>query len=135
MSNETGAIAHTVLAMRPMVPARDFEISKRFYTDLEFESKTLTQGLVEMRLGACSFLLQDYYVKQWADNFVLHLTVSDVGRWWDLIVARDIASRYGVKASGPQVESWGLAAAIVDPSGVLWRISEIPASVSPSDKA
>jgi hypothetical protein len=29
-----------------------------------------------MHLGAYSFILQNYYVAAWADNFVMHLRVS-----------------------------------------------------------
>jgi glyoxalase/bleomycin resistance protein/dioxygenase superfamily protein len=119
--NDLGA---TVKAMRPVVPARDFELAKRFYVDLGFQPEELTDGLIEMRLGAFSFLLQDYYVQQWADNFVVHLLVTDVRRWWDHIVALDLAGRYGVKTTAPRHESWGLVAGVIDPSGVLWRIVE-----------
>ena len=114
----------TVEAMRPVVPARDFELGRRFYVDLGFQPEELTDGLIEMRLGAFSFLLQDYYVPQWAENFVVHLLVTDVRRWWDHIVALDLGGRYGVKTALPRQESWGLIAGVMDPSGVLWRIVE-----------
>ena len=63
MSDEARNLAYTVKAMRPMVPAKDFEISKRFYIDLGFRPQTLTDRLVEMYLGAYSFILQSYYVQ------------------------------------------------------------------------
>jgi hypothetical protein len=40
-----------------------------------------------MQLGAFSFILQDYYVREWVDNFVVHLTVSDIA-----CAADDVAS-------------------------------------------
>ena len=46
-----------------------------------------------MHLGAFSFILQNYYVQQWADNLVIHLFVSDVSRWWDHIVNLGLVSR------------------------------------------
>ena len=55
MSSEIGDIASTVKAMRPMVPAKDFETSRRFYLELGFEPQMLTERLIEMRLGAFSF--------------------------------------------------------------------------------
>jgi hypothetical protein len=125
--NDLGA---TVKAMRPVVPARDFELSRRFYVDLGFQPEELTGGLIEMRLGAFSFLLQDYYVPQWADNFVVHLLVTDVRHWWDHIIALDLAGRYGVKTAVPRQENWGLVAGLTDPSGVLWRIIERAPSAS-----
>ena len=127
MSTDATTLARTVMAMRPVVPAKDFEISKRFYIELGFEPKTLTDRLVEMQLGAFSFILQAYYVQQWADNFVMHMRVSDVKLWWDHIDGLDLASRYGVKTLAPQMEDWGLVAGIIDPSGVLWRIAGAPA--------
>ncbi len=63
MSVDATKLAQTVTAMRPMVPAKDFEISKRFYIDLGFRPQTLTDRLVEMYLGAYSFILQSYYVQ------------------------------------------------------------------------
>jgi catechol 2,3-dioxygenase-like lactoylglutathione lyase family enzyme len=121
-SGETG-LAATVKAMRPMAPAKDFETSRRFYEELGFRPQVLTEGLVEMHLGAWSFILQDYYVEQWANNFVFHVRVSDVNLWWDRIVALNLAERYRIKASAPRAESWGMVADIIDPSGVLWRIA------------
>jgi hypothetical protein len=127
MSTDATTLARTVMAMRPMVPAKDFEISKRFYIELGFEPKTPTDRLVEMQLGAFSFILQAYYVQPWADNFVMHMRVSDVKLWWEHIDGLDLAARYGVKAHAPHMEDWGLVAGVIDPSGVLWRIAEAPA--------
>jgi hypothetical protein len=75
---ETKDLARSVEEVRPVLPAKDFGKSRQFYVDLGFEERVLTDGLVEMRLGPCCFLLQDYYVADWANNFVLHVRVSDV---------------------------------------------------------
>jgi hypothetical protein len=83
-----------------------------------------------MRLGAYSFLLQDAYVKPWADNFMMHMLVADLGLWWHHISALDLSSRYAVASPrAPQLESWGLNVAYVfDPSGVLWHVAEMPST-------
>ncbi|HVA12131.1 MAG TPA: hypothetical protein VNF99_02685 [Stellaceae bacterium] len=52
MSNDLMKLAQTVRSMRPIVPAKIFEISNRFYVDLGFQPHALTDKLVEMRLGA-----------------------------------------------------------------------------------
>jgi hypothetical protein len=116
--------ALTIKAMRPILPARDFETSKRFYSELGFRSQILAERLVEMHLGAYSFILQDYYVEEWANNFVMHVSVSDLDHWWKHICALDLTARYGVKAAAPKPESWGMVAGLIDPSGVLWRFSQ-----------
>src|SRR5580704_9618183 len=127
MSADTANLSRTVSAMRPMVPAKDFELSKRFYIELGFQPRPLTERLVEMQLGAFSFILQDFYVREWADNFVVHVTVSDVGLWWDHIRSLDLPARFGVKTKAPQSEGWAAVAGVTDPSGVLWRFAEISA--------
>ncbi|HWE85887.1 MAG TPA: hypothetical protein VG267_13155 [Terracidiphilus sp.] len=127
MNLHAEALAKTVKAMRPMLPARDFDLSHRFYVDLGFLPQRLAEGLVEMHLGAFSFILQDYYVEQWANNFVMHVRVSNVQTWWEHISSLDLASRYGARIGAPKQEDWGLVADVIDPSGVLWRFAEISA--------
>lgn len=116
-------LGHTVKAMRPIVPAKDFETSRRFYEELGFRPEVLSGGLIEMHLGEYSFILQAYYLEQWANNFVFHMRVSDVNPWWEHIVSLRLTERYAVKATAPHLESWGMVANLVDPSGVLWRIA------------
>jgi hypothetical protein len=124
MSTEAGSLSRTVRAMRPIVPAKDFDISRRFYVELGFQPRPLTDRLVEMQLGVFSFILQAYYECEWADNFVVHVTVSDVGLWWKHIVSLDLPARYGVKIQAPQSQGWAVVAGVTDPSGVLWRFAE-----------
>jgi hypothetical protein len=128
MSVETASLSRTISAMRPMVPARDFDVSRRFYIELGFQPRPLTDRLVEMQLGVFSFILQDYYVREWADNFAVHVTVSDVGLWWDHIVSLNLPARYGAKILAPESQGWAVVAGVTDPSGVLWRFAEAQAS-------
>jgi hypothetical protein len=127
MPTEAKGLAQTVTSMRPMVPAKDFAASQRFYVELGFQSRRLTDSLVEMSLGTYSFILQSYYVREWADNFVIHIAVSDLSLWWNHIVSLDLAGRHGVKTWPPQSEGWAVVASITDPSGVLLRFAESPA--------
>jgi hypothetical protein len=57
MADNTDHLTGTIKVLRPMVPARDFDISLRFYSDLGFQTRMLTANLAEMTLGACSFFL------------------------------------------------------------------------------
>ena len=90
MSNGVMDLAQTVRSMRPIVPAKAFEISTRFYVDLGFQPRQLTDNLVEMRLGAYAFILQGYYVELSADNFVMHMSVCDLALWWKHVVSLDL---------------------------------------------
>jgi uncharacterized glyoxalase superfamily protein PhnB len=129
MSRGLSDLAGTVKALRPFVPAKDFAISKQFYADIGFRVEPLDDSIAAMHIGSHSFLLQDYYVEVWADNFVLHMFVDDLDAWWEHLTSLDLASRYGVKSPrAPKLESWGLTVAYMfDPAGVLWHIAAVPA--------
>ncbi|WP_207483935.1 VOC family protein [Arenibaculum pallidiluteum] len=125
----TDDLASMVVSMRPFVPAREFQASLGFYEALGFRSDRLGDRIALMRLGdgrgAFSFLLQDFYVKEFAENLMMHLMVEDLDRWWDHIAALGLDARFAVPAPRPpRKESWGLRVAYVwDPAGVLWHVA------------
>jgi hypothetical protein len=109
MSQEGRDSALQAIAKRPFAPARDFQTSLRFYTELGFDPFRLGDGLASMHLGPFAFLLQDYYVEAWADNFMMHLLVHDLNAWWARIASLNLSDRFDVKAPDePKLQSWGL---------------------------
>ena len=113
----------TTVEIKAFVPAEDFELSKRFYQDLGFEVAWSSDDLAYLRHGSSSFLLQDFYNKDHADNFMMHLLVKDVGAWWSR--AQGLIAKYGVKAEAPAERPWGMRDFVIcDPTGVLWRIGQ-----------
>jgi uncharacterized glyoxalase superfamily protein PhnB len=107
------------------VPARDFALSKQFYQDLSFDLAWSSDALAYFCHGDSSFLLQNFYVKEHADNFMMHLLVEDVEAWWQHIQAKGIAAKYGTFVEPPEDRDWGLRDfVVVDPTGVLWRIGQ-----------
>lgn len=72
----------TIKELVTYVPAEDFEVSKAFYKALGF---TLTEGwgdTMDCRLGNAIFRLQNYYNKDWAENFMMKFDVDDVDEWY-----------------------------------------------------
>jgi catechol 2,3-dioxygenase-like lactoylglutathione lyase family enzyme len=116
-----------IRAFRPFLPAKEFDTSLRFYEALGFHVYRLGDALAELSLGEHAFLLQGHYVKEWADNTVMHVLVNDVQAWWQHINSLDLANQFGVSAvSPPRVEPWGLTVAYLsDPAGVLWHFAEV----------
>jgi uncharacterized glyoxalase superfamily protein PhnB len=108
---------------KAFVPARDFELSKQFYQDLGFDLAWSSDALAYFCHGDSSFLLQNFYVKEHAENFMMHLLVEDADAWWQHVQAQGIAAKYAVQIEPPEDRDWGLRDFIVvDPTGVLWRI-------------
>jgi catechol 2,3-dioxygenase-like lactoylglutathione lyase family enzyme len=110
---------------RPFLPAKDFELSKRFYEALGFE-KLLDSEVAIFGIGRTSFLLQNYFEQGWAENFMMQLMVDDVDAWWAFLQDLDLPARFGVPApKAPAMQPWGLKVVyVVDPSGVLWHIAQ-----------
>ena len=67
-----------VIELKPFVPARDFALSRRFYGELGFTERSEGGGIAYFLHDEASFLLQDFYNKELAENLMLHLLVADV---------------------------------------------------------
>lgn len=112
--------------LKTFVPARDFSLSQDFYQAMGFKRGWGDEQLTYFSHGDhCAFLLQNFYVKEQAENFVMHLLVEEVDAWWQQIQAARLEERFGTRLIAPQDQPWGIREFMVfDPSGVLWRIGQ-----------
>jgi hypothetical protein len=67
-------------AARPFLPTKDFETSRAFYEALGF-SKLLKGDVAIFGVGPSAFILQRYYQKDWATNYMMQLMVDDLDAW------------------------------------------------------
>lgn len=113
------------LDLRAFVPAKDFEISKAFYTVLGFAKTWEGGGMAEFQIGSHRFFLQNFFDEAWAKNSMLNLVVKDVASWWSHIQSSGLMEKFpGVKASEPKQQPAGIMLYLHDPSGVLWHIQQ-----------
>lgn len=111
------------IEIKAFVPARDFELSKRFYRDLGFNIPWSSDELAYLYAGDSSFLLQNVHRREHAENFMMHMLVEDVAAWWRVVQDQRLAERYGVRNEPPEDRPWGIREFVLfDPSGVVWRI-------------
>ena len=111
--------------IKAFVPARDFALSKRFYQALGFTLASEFDGVAYFHSGACSFLLQNFYVAEFADNLMMHLLVENVDDWYAHVQSQGIAEAFGVRVDAPVNQAWAMRDFVLfDPSGVLWRIAQ-----------
>jgi uncharacterized glyoxalase superfamily protein PhnB len=114
-----------VVEIKAFVPAKDFALSQQFYKDIGFTMASEGGGVAYFRHGDASFLLQNFYVKALAENFMMHLLVEDVDAWWDRINESGVVAKYGVKLTKIELQPWRVRDfCLTDPSGVLWRIGQ-----------
>ena len=115
----------STVEIKAFVPARDFELSKRFYQAIGFTLASDTDEPAYFHHGNCAFLLQRFYAVGHAENFMMHLLVENVNDWHGQLVEQDIATRFGVQIGEPADRPWAMRDfTLTDPSGVLWRIAQ-----------
>ncbi|MGY6501010.1 MAG: hypothetical protein ACXIVQ_08990 [Acidimicrobiales bacterium] len=113
--------------VRPFVPARDIARSRRFYSALGWATIWTDGSMDLLERGAHRFYLQDFYVKEWAENFVLVVMVADPIAWHQYVATVLADGDYGdARVTEPVVEEWGATVTHVwDPSGVLLHIMKL----------
>jgi catechol 2,3-dioxygenase-like lactoylglutathione lyase family enzyme len=112
--------------VRIFVPAKDFSVSKDFYQALGWKMLLDGDDVAMMELANCRFLLQNYYHKDWAGNFMLTVIVEDAQAWHDFVVSVFEKKKYpGVWVKPPAMQPWGaLTTYVADPSGVLLHFAQ-----------
>ncbi len=115
----------TIHEIKAFVPARHFEASLAFYTDLDFEVRSNAGGIACLSCEGRSFLLQNFYVEQHASNCMMHLLVDDVQAWHDKVTRAGLVQKYAVRQGALTVQPYAMHDfTLSDPSGVLWIIGE-----------
>ena len=129
-SSDIGHLVPGIVAMRTFVPARNFDLSLRFYATIGFTHATLDDDIAHVQLGTgeprFAFMLQRFYSTELAENLMMHLLVHNLDDWWAHIETLDLARTFGVKPPrAPSMQPWGIVVGYVwDPSGVLWHFAQ-----------
>lgn len=113
-------MARQIKDFKVYVPAKDFDLSKRFYQAMGFTMSEGWGGTADFELNGSRFRLQDYYVKDWANNFMVVMGVDDVETWHRHV--REIVASgefEGVRVKAPEPVDDSLVLHVWDPSGVL----------------
>ncbi len=108
--------------IRAFIPSKDYEASKRFYQALGFKMSPTSGDLSIFEAGNSTFFLQRYYNKDFADNLMLQLIVSDIDE-----AHADLSQIHGHDFRYDPIieEPWGKVIYMWGPSGELWHITEL----------
>ena len=71
-------------------------ILKQFYRDIGFALASDSDGIAYFHHENVSFRLQNFYVKELANNSMLHLLVENVDAWWEKLQESRIGGKYGL---------------------------------------
>jgi hypothetical protein len=109
-------------------PGQGFRAFEAFLSRPGFRENWGDDQACEFELEGYRFLLQNFYVKDHAGNFMMSLLVEDADKWWEYIQSIDLAKKYDLyMAKPPTLQPWGLRVLyLTDPTGVLWHIADRP---------
>ena len=112
--------------VRAFIPAKDFEVSKGFYTALGWKLTPISEKLALIELAERRLYLQDYYVKELAENSVIFIAVEDAQAWHDHVsVILKERAYLDARVWPPKEQDWGaLTTFVIDPSGVLIHFAQ-----------
>lgn len=111
--------------IKAFIPARDFAYAQAFYEAIGFKVAYADDEIAYLLCGNCSFLLQNFYVKELAENLMMHLLVENVNDWHAQLTEQKIAERFGVCLGELVDQPWAMRDFMLsDPSGVLWRVAQ-----------
>lgn len=71
----------SINSLKPYVPAKDLEVSKRFYVAPGFTMSEGWGATADFFLSDHALRLQNYYVQDWADKLMFVRGVEDVEAW------------------------------------------------------
>ena len=118
-------MSQNIISIRPFIGAKDFAVSRKFYSDLGFKESVLSHNMSYFSKQAMGFYLQDAYVKDWIDNTMVFLEVGNAEKYYNEVLAFDLPGKYeGVRLVPMRHEAWGKEFFLHDPSGILWHFGE-----------
>lgn len=120
----------TISDVRPFVPAADFAMLLRFYRAVGWELGYSDDSLAVLARDGHRFYLQDYFVKDWAENMMLHIAVPSAEAWFQFVTDALASGEFGnARVAPPKREPWGATITYVwDPCGVLLHFTQWAAS-------
>lgn len=118
--------------MRTFLPSIDFEISKKFYSELGFKLMWENDELAQFGDSSYNFFLQKYYQKDWAENLMIQMFVTDLDELFN--VASSLIDKYeNTKIRDIFTADYGRTFHLIGPAGELWHMTEAKVKTESQD--
>lgn len=112
-------------SIEAFVPSgNDFQASKQLFLELGFNIRWEADDYVGFENNGCRFILQNYNVKEFAENFMMSVKVDDLDEFWERISQLNLPEKFGVKLNPPKSFPWGREVNMIDIAGVCWHFAE-----------
>ena len=109
-------------SLQPFVPSgSNFEGTKEFLQELGFEVRWDGGDYVGYNRDGCMFILRKYDNKEFAENFMLSVRVTDLDAFYKQVTDKNLAGRFGVRIGTISQQPYGRELNIIDLAGVCWH--------------
>lgn len=113
------------LSLEPFVPSgADFEKARALFMELGFNVTWESPGYAGMERDGCRFILQHYTSREFAENFMVSVKISDADAFWSFVNEQKLAERFGVRINPPVEQPYGREVNLIDRAGVCWHFVE-----------
>ena len=113
------------LSLVPFVPSGSkYEESKQFFEELGFKLNWDSGGMAGFGAEGCSFILQNFDRKDFAENFMLSVRVSSSDEFRDMVIEKKLPERFGIRIGEVTQQPYGKEVNIIDIAGVCWHFVE-----------
>ncbi|NSL86266.1 hypothetical protein ECE50_005470 [Chitinophaga sp. Mgbs1] len=113
------------LSLQPFVPSgSDFTRSSELFQELGFSISFEAPGYAGFEKDGCGFILQEYDMPAFAENFMLTVTVEDVQAFREMVISKELQERFGIKVGAVTNQPYGKEVNVIDIAGVCWHFVE-----------
>ncbi|MEP6903596.1 MAG: hypothetical protein ABJA66_17870 [Actinomycetota bacterium] len=102
----------------------DFQASRQLFIELGFNITWETGDYVGFENSGCRFIMQNYDVKEFAENFMMSVKVDDLDEFWRQINNKNLPEKFGVTLREPTDFPWGREVNLIDIAGVCWHFTK-----------
>ena len=114
-----------ILSLQPFVPSgSNFQASKQFFQELGFNITWDAGDYIGFEKDGCSFILQKFENKEFAENFMINVKIDDADAFWKDVNDKKLAEKFGIKLGKPSQQPYGKEVNIIDIAGVCWHFVE-----------
>ena len=110
------------LSLQPFVPSgNDFEGSKEFFQQLGFNVRWDAGDYVAFEKDGCKFILQKFNNKEFAENFMITVGVTNVDEFRKEIINKELPQKFGIRIGEASDQPYGREVNIIDIAEVCWH--------------
>ena len=113
------------LSLEPFVPSgSDFESAKQFFGELGFIITWDAGDYIGFEKDGCKFILQKYDKKDFAENFMISVGISNAQEFWNEVNEKQLSQKFGIHLGPVTEQTYGKEVNIIDVAGVCWHFVE-----------